>query len=220
MKRRYDAVIFDLDGTLIDSWEALHDAVNEALRSADHRPVSKAEVVTSVGDGIETLLERCMGRRPTSDVLDAFIARYDQVCCEKSRTLDGVESTLLALSSGGVAMAVCTNKPTGFSRKIVDALGLGGYFEHVVGPDLAGFRKPDPRHVMVTVERAGADAARSLFVGDMPVDIEAASAAGLHVAAIPTGSVASEVLLSCGSDYMLERFDDLVGIVFGEKSAA
>jgi len=112
-----------------------------------------------------------------------------------------------------VVMAVCTNKPTGFSKKILDFLKLSPHFRAIVGPDLAGARKPDARHVLRTLEEAGCSTEAALFVGDMPIDIAAARASGIDVAVVTTGSSSYEQLVDARPDHVLGRFSDLVAVV-------
>mgnify|MGYP000557152806 FL=1 len=167
-----------------------------------------------VGDGLEKLLQRAFELEDVPpSVRDAFESRYDEICCAESRILDDVESTLDALTRLGVPMAVCTNKPTAFSRKILDFLGLSTHFRAIIGPDVAGARKPDPRHVFRTMEEAGFDAKGALFVGDMPIDVAAARNTGIDVAVLATGSSTLEQLVSSKPDHLLERFSDLVKLV-------
>ena len=212
--RRYQAVLFDLDGTLVDSYAALAEAVNHARRAHALADLPTERIKGLVGDGLEKLLQRAFEREHVADtVREAFESRYDEICCSGSRILDDVEATLHELSLLGVPMAVCTNKPTGFSRKILDFLGLSTHFRAVVGPDLAGARKPDRRHVMRTLEEAGCGADGALFVGDMPIDVAAARNSGLDVAVLATGSSSYEELKSAKPDHMLARFSDLVQLV-------
>jgi phosphoglycolate phosphatase len=216
---RYRAVLFDLDGTLVDSYEALEDAVNYALTSHDHPVLTPSRIREIVGEGVEVLMQRAFASTdvPRSAVR-AFEEQYDRVCCEGSKVLDDVEATLTALAEMEVVMGVCTNKPTAFSRKILEFLGLGQHFRGIVGPDLAGARKPDRQHVVATLEAMGADAATALFVGDMPIDILAARNAGLDVAAIASGSSTREQLVAAAPNYLIERFSELVRVVQREAA--
>jgi phosphoglycolate phosphatase len=211
---RYRAVLFDLDGTLVDSYAALADAVNYARRTHGLPALDQAQVKGLVGDGIEKLLQRAFEMRDVpADVRKVFETRYDEVCCEQSRILEDVEKTLRELSALGIAMAVCTNKPTSFSKKILDFLNLSEHFRAIVGPDVAGARKPDPQHVLRTLRETACAIEEALFVGDMPVDIEAAHNSGIDVAVLATGSSSIEQLRDAGPDHMLARFSDLVAVV-------
>lgn len=110
---RYRAVLFDLDGTLVDSYSALTEAVNHARRTHGLDDLHSARIRELVGDGVETLLQRAFERTEIPDaVVHAFESRYDEICCHESKVLADVESTLAELDRLGVRMAVCTNKPT------------------------------------------------------------------------------------------------------------
>ena len=211
---RYHAVLFDLDGTLVDSYAALADAVNFARREHGLEDLTQSRIRRLVGDGLEKLLQRAFEITDVPlTVRRAFEVRYDEICCEQSRVLDDVETTLAELSALGLPMAVCTNKPTNFSRKILEYLELSPHFRAIVGPDLAGARKPDALHVLRTLEEARCSASGALFVGDMPVDVEAARNSGIAVAVVTTGSSTREQLTAAKPDHFLERFSDLVGVV-------
>jgi phosphoglycolate phosphatase len=151
-------------------------------------------------------------------VVDAFESRYDEVCCEESKVLADVDATLDELAQLGVEMAVCTNKPTVFSKKILDFLDLSRHFRAIVGPDLAGARKPDARHLAFTLESVQCEPAEALFVGDMPLDVRAARNSGIDVAVVPTGSSTREQLVASQPDHFLERFADLIKIVRREAA--
>lgn len=216
---RYRAVLFDLDGTLVDSYTALAEAVNHARRTHGLDDLSTARIREFVGDGIERLLQRAFERTAVPDtVRAAFEARYDEVCCGESKVLSDVESTLEQLAELGVEMAVCTNKPTVFSRKILEFLGLARHFRAIVGPDVAGARKPDAKHLHVTMESVSCTPAQVLFVGDMPIDIRAARNSGIDVAVLATGSSSPEQLVAAEPDHFLERFSDLLKIVRREAA--
>jgi len=211
---RYRAVLFDLDGTLVDSYAALSEAVNYARRQHGLEPLGETRIKQFVGDGLEKLLQRAF---ETTDVPrgveQAFESRYDEICCEESKVLEDVESTLEHLASLDVAMAVCTNKPTFFSRKILEALGLARHFRAIVGPDLAGARKPDARHLLRALDATGVATTDALFVGDMPIDVHAARNSGIDVAVVPTGSSTIAQLREATADHYLTRFSDLLKIV-------
>lgn len=211
---RYRAVLFDLDGTLVDSYAALAEAVNFARREHGLQELSAARIRDFVGDGLDALLRRAFGADDVPrSVKDAFESRYDEICCEESTILADVETTLATLQSFGVSMAVCTNKPTSFSKKILTFLGLAPYFCAIVGPDLAGARKPEAQHVLQTLESTSCTPSETLLVGDMPIDVHAARNSGIDVAVVATGSSTAEALRAAKPDHYLERFGDLVGVV-------
>jgi phosphoglycolate phosphatase len=216
---RYRAVLFDLDGTLVDSYTALTEAVNHARRTHGLHELSSARIRELVGEGVERLLQRAFERTELSpSIVQAFESRYDDICCAESRILEEVEVTLAALAELGVEMAVCTNKPTVFSRKILDFLGLSHYFRAIVGPDIAGARKPEARHLAVTLESVACSREEALFVGDMPLDVRAARNSGMDVAVVATGSSTREQLTASDPDHFLERFSDLIKIVRREAA--
>jgi phosphoglycolate phosphatase len=213
---RYRAVLFDLDGTLVDSYAALAEAVNFARREHGLSELSAARIRDFVGDGLDTMLCRAFNADEVPrSVKDAFESRYDEICCESSTILAEVESTLGTLHGLGVAMAVCTNKPTSFSKKILTFLKLAPYFRAIVGPDLAGARKPEAQHVLHTLEATSCTPREALFVGDMPIDVHAARNSGIDVAVVSTGSSTPEALHAAKADHYLERFSDLLKLVAG-----
>ncbi|HYH06746.1 MAG TPA: HAD hydrolase-like protein [Thermoanaerobaculia bacterium] len=216
---RYRAVLFDLDGTLVDSYTALTEAVNHARRTHGLHELSSVRIREFVGDGVERLLQRAFERPDIStSIIDAFETRYDEVCCEESKVLADVDATLDKLHELGIAMAVCTNKPTVFSKKILDFLGLSRYFAAIIGPDVAGARKPDAKHLQVTLDAVQCAREEALFVGDMPIDVRAARNSGVDVAVVATGSSTREQLAASEPDHFLERFGDLLKIV-GREAA-
>ena len=211
---RYRAVLFDLDGTLVDSYAALAEAVNYARREHGLPDLTPLRIRDFVGEGIERLLQRAFDPIDVPGSAQAtFEQRYDEICCGASRVLDDVTDTLVELQSLGVTMAVCTNKPTAFSRKILEFLALAPFFRAIVGPDLAGARKPDARHVLRTLQEADCRRTDALFVGDMPIDVHAARNSGIHVAVVPTGTSSPEQLRAANPDHYLDRFADVLKVV-------
>jgi len=219
------AVVFDLDGTLIDSLPDIAFAFNQLLLENGRRQLPPEEVRVMVGDGAATLVRR--GFEATGGVeadrlaalSERFVAIYEPISAERTRPWPGVVAALDALRAAGWRLAVCTNKPGGPTREILTSLGLAGYFGAVLGGDAVPFRKPDPRHVLATLEAAGAAAADAVFVGDSPNDINAAKAAGVPVIAVSFGytRIAPAEL---GADRLIDHFDELVAAVEELSEAA
>lgn len=217
MNPRFRAIVFDLDGTLIDSYVALTRSINYARSRHGLDALNEEAIRGAVGDGVQALLERTFAPVAVPATAEAdFESYYDEICCEESRVLEDVEETLATLATHGIRMGVCTNKPTAFSAKILGHVGLASHFDAIVGPDTAGARKPDGRHVRHTLEAMKWTAGEALFVGDMPVDVAAARDAGLPVAVLATGSSPRAALEAARPDYLLERFRDLLPLVVGE----
>ena len=170
-------VIFDLDGTLIDSVTDLSRSVSELVTSLGGRPLSQDEVAGMVGDGAALLVKRALnaaGLRPKmSDVLERFLEIYRRRLLDTTVAYPGIED-VLRTTSRRARMAVLTNKPLAPSMQILDALGLSVYFESVVGGDGPHGRKPDPTGLRALAH----DDRDVILVGDSPIDWATARAAG------------------------------------------
>lgn len=214
---RFDTFVFDLDGTLVDSYAALTNALNSTAREHGFREHDVDEVRALVGEGIERFLERAFGRVDPA-LLETFESHYDRVCENETSILPNVAAVLRILHVKGHRIGVCTNKSTRFANRILQRLGLLRYITVVAGPDLAGARKPDPRHLLFTLRELGAAVEGALFIGDMPIDVETARRARCHVAVIASGSSSREELKTSDPDFMLESFEELLTIADSEVS--
>jgi phosphoglycolate phosphatase len=202
-------VVFDLDGTLIDGYAAIGDALAFAMDRLGISALSPGEVRGMVGHGLEKLLERAVGAERSAEGVRLFRERYPDVAVEKSHLLPGVEGVLALLADRGHRMAVASNKPARFSRMILDAKGVGPRFCAVGGPDAETPAKPDPAMLRGLMRVAGAGAADTVVVGDMEVDSEFARAAGCRVVLIPGGSRSREQLSAVEADALLESIREL-----------
>ncbi len=212
-----NAVVFDLDGTLIDSAPDLLTAVNRMLGERGRRGLDLGAVTAMIGDGAHKLVERALtatGKEtPTAGELARatrrFIDFYEGHGADLTRPYAGAAEALKCLRDDGYALGVCTNKPQGPTREILDALGLGGYFSAVLGGDsLDGVRKPDPRHLLAAVERLGATPDRAVMVGDNENDVAAARGAGIPVIVVAFG-YARVPAANLGADAVIGHFDEL-----------
>jgi phosphoglycolate phosphatase len=188
------AVIFDLDGTLVDTAPDLMAATNHVLTVLGRRAISIAEVRVFVGHGARALLTRGLaasGGLPEDFDLEGayreFVAYYSANIATSSVVFPGLLGLLDRLHDQDIAMGVCTNKLEGLSVQLLEALSLSKYFGSVIGPDTLGVAKPDPRPYREAVARLGAGITRSIMVGDSETDILTARAAGVPVLAVPFG---------------------------------
>lgn len=214
---RTDTIVFDLDGTLVDSLADLHAALNRMLQAERRPPLSATQVRGMVGDGVAKLVERGLaatGALPAEPALAAFVHRFEADylprCAELTRPYPGAEALLPALAASGWRLAVCTNKPQDATLRIVEATGLLPHLHAIAGGDRYAYRKPDPRHLTQVIAEAGSVAARALLVGDGRQDLAAGQAAQVRtIAALyGYGGLTAETL---GTAIALPRFADLPG---------
>ena len=211
------AIVFDLDGTLIDSAADIAAAANSVLREAGAAPLPEHAVLKMVGGGAAKLLERAFESAdlPLDDpeaVLDRFLVHYHTGRKTRTRPYPGVTGLLRRLRRAGHPMAICTNKPGGATRKILKKLGWAGTFDVVLAGDDLPVKKPHPAHIEVALRLMGATPRNTLFVGDTHVDVAAAKAAGLPVAILTHGYAHGPV--SClRADYLLKNVRALNGLV-------
>jgi phosphoglycolate phosphatase len=187
-------VVFDLDGTLVDTAPDLINALNFVLAREGLPPVPLASARTMIGAGARRLIERGLeleGR--TADVAEItrltgdFIDYYAAHIAELSRPFDGLESALDDLSARGYQFAVCTNKLEWLSRLLLDQLGLSARFAAICGADTFGVSKPDPAILKQTLARAGGELSFAVMVGDAGPDIGVARRAGIPVIGVEFG---------------------------------
>ena len=202
-------VVFDLDGTLIDGYAAIGDALGYAMRRLGEKELPAAQVRGMVGHGLERLLEQAVGAARAAEGVRLFRERYPEVAVEKSHLLPGVREIVEELDARGHPMAVASNKPARFSRMILDAKGIGGRFRDVGGPGAGTPAKPDPAMLVRLMAAAEALPRETVVVGDMEVDYEFARAAGCRVALVPGGSRTREELSGVEPDAFLDTIAEL-----------
>jgi phosphoglycolate phosphatase len=187
-------IVFDLDGTLIDTAPDLMDSLNYSLSAAALPHVDAPAFRRFVGNGGRVMIERAFAAQnkplPIEEherLLDLFLDSYTQGIPGKSRPYPGVLDAIARFENAGYLLAICTNKYEANSLALIEALGLSRHFAANCGQDTFPFRKPDPRHLLETIKRAGGDPAEALMVGDSQTDIDTAKAAGIPVAAVDFG---------------------------------
>jgi len=202
-------VVFDLDGTLIDGYDAIADALAYAMKKFGLEELPPEQVRAMVGHGLEKLLEKAVGRETAPEGVRLFRERYPHVAVPKTRLLPDVPAVLASLEQRGYSMAVASNKPARFSRMILDACGVGAYFAAVAGPDEETPTKPNPTMLHRLMTDRGAGPAGTVVVGDMEVDSEFARAAGCRVVLVPSGSRTREELREVDADALLDSLSEL-----------
>src|SRR4030095_5274514 len=182
---RQATLVFDLDGTLVDSLPDLRAALNEMLRGLARRELSADEVRRMIGDGTHALVGRAL--RATGEVVDLenahqrFLDFYEAAPTRLSRLYPDVATTLSSLIGLGARLAICTNKQQAATLAVLDGFNIAKYFEVIVGGDVVPFRKPDPRHLLTALEQLRASPNESVMIGDNENDHAAARAAGVAV---------------------------------------
>jgi phosphoglycolate phosphatase len=213
------AVIFDFDGTLVDSYEAIAASVNHVRSGHGLPPLSTAEVRRHVGRGPIHLLRHTV---PGSDVeidLAKYRAHHPSVLRSGTRLLPSVAKTLHELKGAGFRLGICSNKPRVFTGQLVQILGLTGLIDAVVGPEDAPRIKPAPDMLLAILSRLALTPARALYIGDMVVDIETARSAGVAVWVIPTGSDSEETLARASPDRSLGTFSEISTLLISGRTA-
>ena len=184
------ALVFDLDGTLIDSRRDIATALNRTRAELALPPLALEQVVTMVGEGARLLVERALGPECPPDRVDQalrnYLGHYSDVCLDTTRPYPGVE-TMLSDLAGRYPLALLSNKGEALSRKILDGLGLTPRFREILGGDSLPTRKPDPAGLRTLAGRLGLPVESLLLVGDTWVDAETARNAGCAFALVEWG---------------------------------
>ena len=203
-------IIFDFDGTLIDSYEPITESLNLVRRTFDRPPLPLEEVKSMVGHGLEHLIEKAVGKVPMDEAVRQFREHYASICESRTTILPLVRETVEELQRRGYEMAIATNKPSYFARDILRALDVDHLFAEVLGPNDVQRAKPDPEMLEIIMSRLGLGVEEVVYVGDMVIDIEVARNAGVAVYALATGSASRDDLLAGRPDRMLHKFSDLL----------
>jgi phosphoglycolate phosphatase len=213
------ALIFDLDGTLVDTAPDLHAATNHVLGLIGRPPISMAELRAFVGHGAMNLIERgvaATGESVDQDTLKrlhkSFLDYYGGNIADHSLVFDGLLAVLDKAQARGLKLGVCTNKVEKLSYNLLTELGMMQRFGSLVGGDTLPVMKPDPAPLFEAIARLGVDPARAMMVGDSETDIRTAQNAGVPVLAVTFGYTAQPVR---GFDptHMIDHYDDAWAII-------
>lgn len=218
------AVVFDLDGTLIDSRGDIVAAVNHALVGSGRRPLPAQTVVRYVGDGARALCARA-AQLPESaaevdELVERFVSYYVEHPIEFSRWMPGAQETLEALADlGELSLAICTNKPRATADALLGALGVRTRFRAIVAGGDTAEKKPAPGPLLRALELVDVAPSRAVMVGDGPQDVEAARRAGVRAVAVLGGFASEDRLRAARPDLVLGGLSELPAVVTRWRSA-
>ncbi len=220
---KFTCLLFDLDGTLVDSRADLAASVNLMLGELGRERLPDEAIIGFVGEGARLLVERSLSAshglsaetapkdEETSAALAIFMHHYRDHLMDRTELYPGVREALDRLD--GIPKAIITNKPYQFSVAILEALGLSDRFPVVIGGDSLPERKPSPLMLLEGARRCGATPAQTLMIGDSRIDIAAGRNAGMATCGFVGGFRGRDELLAAGADLLFERFEELPGLL-------
>ena len=208
-------IVFDLDGTLVDTAPDLLRALDFTLEKEGLNPPDDHEARNFIGGGARAMIERALahtrvqfGKEKIDAMLRQFLAHYEDHIADHSRPFPGLEQALAKLSEQGALLSVCTNKMERYAVKLLKALDLDSRFASITGSDTFAFKKPDPRHLTGAIERAGGSPEYAVLVEDSETDIITAKAAEIPVIAVSFGYTDIPPA-ALGADALIHKFEDL-----------
>ncbi|MCD7982296.1 MAG: HAD-IA family hydrolase [Clostridiales bacterium] len=213
---RYKLIVFDMDGTILDTLEDLTDSLNYALKKSGMSERSLSEVREFVGNGIRKLIERAVPANTPTDVVDRvmgdFSDNYRQNCANKTRPYDGIPEVLSALKNRGIQTAVVSNK-VDFAVQQLCVQYFDGLFDMAVGEREGVRKKPAPDAIYAVLEHFGTEKKDALYIGDSEVDIQTAANAGLDCVCVGWGFREEDFLLRSGAAVVLNKSDEILRYV-------
>ncbi|NOX35969.1 MAG: HAD-IA family hydrolase [Calditrichaeota bacterium] len=214
-KLSLDLLIFDLDGTLVDSMTDIVRSANFTLQQLGWPPLPAATIQSYVGDGIRRLVQRCLAHytevtpEMLERALDIYFQFYDQHCTDHAQVYPGVMETLVFFQHK--KKVVLSNKGAYYTQKILQALGLAPHFDLILGGDSLDEKKPHPQPVFHILDRLKVVRDRAMIIGDSPQDIQSGKAAGIFTCGVLYGYRPAEMLT--GADYTIRSMLELQHIV-------
>lgn len=211
-----DTVLFDLDGTLIDNFTAIHRCYSDVAAELGLHPKSYDEVRGAVGGSITVTMGKLLPPELADRAVELYRAKFPAVMNEGLFAYEGVERIVRGLRGQGKTVAVFTNKDTRFSRKLLEHLGFDHLFHKIIGTGDSPWRKPEAEFTKFALEQLGACPSRTIMIGDSPYDIAAARNGGLlAVHCVTTGSHSAEQLAKDNPDGIHRDMHELGRAVFG-----
>ncbi len=216
MKIKTDIIIFDLDGTLVDSSKDIAWSANKTLEEMGYKVRSYGEIKSSIGWGIHHLMKQLLPHAGDEELLTSreyFLKHYGNHLHVDTCFFDGVEETINGFLDKGIKLSIATNKPIGLTEELLASMGVRDKFEVVLGGDSVTQKKPHPEPVHKILEALGGDPATTAFVGDSPVDCQSAAAAGVCSIGAVYGFRGRAELEDAKANYLIEKFNDLEEII-------
>ncbi len=211
------AVVFDLDGTLVDSAADIAEAVNRTVEDLGLQRVSEATVRSWIGEGVRNLVTTALrdagSDRRLEDVMPGFMRHYHDCLLRSPVLYDGVEQTLQALQARGLPMAICTNKPAALVPPLLQHLGIDGYFAHIIGGDSLPQRKPAAEPLLHVATLLQQPVAACLMVGDSATDLGAANNAGMPIVLVRYGYPRNLDLDAADAVAVIDTLPELIGLL-------
>jgi phosphoglycolate phosphatase len=218
-KLEIELLVFDLDGTLIDSKTDIADAVNYALTSLNMPALEHSLIYSYVGNGVIQLLEKVLTNTnkegDLKETLGIFLERYENHLLDKTRLFPNVMETLEYFS--GINMGLISNKPERFVKKIVKGLNIERFFPIVLGGDSLKTKKPEPEGIYKIINAFKAKPGRTLIVGDGGVDIQTGKRVGIRTCGVSYGFRDRKELIDAGADVIIDDIKDLRGRYYWKK---
>lgn len=211
-----DLIIFDLDGTLVDSSGDIAHAANRTLRAMGFPDMTVSEIKANVGWGVRSLLEKVMPNEPPDRIDEArriFLKYYSENLVDETRFYPGVEHTVRRFHASGKMLAVATNKQLGLTERILEELGLKSCFSLLVGGDSVPNKKPHPEPLLFIMKSLGAERAETVFVGDSAIDCESGASAGVFTIGAAYGFRGKSELEKAGCGMIIESFSELESVI-------
>jgi len=214
----FKLLIFDMDGTLVDSLRDIAVAVNYTL-SLYGLPVLPLEVIESyVGTGAKTLIKKAMGdaacRFDLDEVVLKFREYYIEHCLDETRLFPGTREMLEYIAGKGIRTAVVTNKPSNITLRMLEGMDIKDYFDVILGSEDVPKIKPNPEAAELVFEKTGASPDESLMIGDSPVDMQFARNSGMKCVMVDYGGITPhEVVMNSGADWICETPGDLSNLL-------
>ena len=203
-------VIFDLDGTLVDSYQAIYLGFQYTYTQMGLTPLSYDEVKNRVGHSLQDIFLELPDEQKVVQAITLFRQKYQEVYRTQTHLLPDAKEVLTKLHSHGIKLSVATNKLGRFSRDILEHLQVGNLFSAIIGEGDVTNNKPNPEMLYLAIKKMGVPNQEAVLVGDSHIDIQAALNAGIRVYAVPSGTTGQEELAKAHPTAVLNRLNDLL----------